>query len=480
MIAWRARLGGLLIAGIFLAMTGTYVIWHVLSFSDGARLKPGEQTWTSGGVIVTPLIETPHGLRRGDVVIAVDGRPMEFWARALFMPGTERPAWTASIAPIYTILRDGQRIELTVPPTPYPLGAILAANWSTFLLVLFTQIIITLIFFVKPFDRAPRVLFLVAWSFSHTYVWSMGLTVPDLVSGTGFWLYQLSAVGAWLIFWGAELEFAMVLIREHPLLQEYRWMRAMIYLSPFALWFGYLIVLGATSANMLNWVGRWLIGNWLIALAMQIPTTYFTACEYRASRDPSARRKVRWLVFAFFLSGIFGLVFWFVPGIALGQPLIDARALGLGLMPFPVIVAIAILHDQLFDIDVILRRTLIYSVLTVSLALIYFGSVVLLQQLFRAVSGQQRSEAVTIISTLVIAALFNPLRRRVQGTIDHRFYRRKYDAQQVLAKFAATARDEVELDKLTGELLNVVNESMQPTSASLWLKKTDDRGRRAR
>ncbi len=149
-------------------------------------------------------------------------------------------------------------------------------------------------------------------------------------------------------------------------------------------------------------------------------------------------------------------------------------------MPFPVIVAIAILHDQLFDIDVILRRTLIYSVLTVSLALIYFGSVVLLQQLFRAVSGQQRSEAVTIISTLVIAALFNPLRRRVQGTIDHRFYRRKYDAQQVLAKFAATARDEVELDKLTGELLNVVNESMQPTSASLWLKKTDDRGRRAR
>jgi len=100
-----------------------------------------------------------------------------------------------------------------------------------------------------------------------------------------------------------------------------------------------------------------------------------------------------------------------------------------------------------------------------------------LQQILRPILGQE-SDIAVIASTLAIAALFNPLRRRVQDTIDHRFYRRKYDAQQVLAKFATTVRDEVELDKLTDELLRVVNETMQPTELSLWLKKTDERGRK--
>lgn len=468
----RARLCGLLVTGIFLAITGAYISWHLFSFSDGARLEPGEQSWTSEGVRVTPLIEMWNGLRRGDVIIAVDGRSMEFWASALFERNVARPVWTGSPLPTYTILRDGQQIELTVTPTPYPLGAILAKNWSTFLLVVFTQIIITLVFLVKPLDRAPRVLFLFAWSFSHTYAWSMGLTIPDLISGTGFWLYQLSASGAWMIFWSALLEFAMVVMREHPLLQKYRWTRPAIYLSAFAIFFGYLAVLYFVSPNSLSWVARWIAGNWLVAIIAQIATIYFFVREYRIVFDPTARRKVRWLVFGLFLGAIVGLGLWFVPGIVLGQPFIDASALGLVMMPFPVIVAIAILRDQLFDIDVIIRRTLIYSTLTVMLGLFYFAAVILLQQLFRALTGAGDDLAV-IVSTLAIAALFNPLRNRVQSAIDHRFYRRKYDAQKVLERFAATVRDEVELEKLTGELLRVVDETMQPTSVSLWLKSTD-------
>jgi hypothetical protein len=135
----------------------------------------------------------------------------------------------------------------------------------------------------------------------------------------------------------------------------------------------------------------------------------------------------------------------------------------------PVSVGIAILRYRLWDIDLIIRRALQYTLLTSSLALIYFGGVVLLQAFFSGITGQPDSPLITVISTLVIAALFNPLRRRIQDFIDRRFYRRKYDAEQAINVFMQIARDVIDQDRLTGALLGVVEETMQPERASLWL-----------
>jgi hypothetical protein len=137
----------------------------------------------------------------------------------------------------------------------------------------------------------------------------------------------------------------------------------------------------------------------------------------------------------------------------------------------PVSIGIAVLRFRLWDIDPIINRALVYTSLTLSLGLVYFGSVVLLEQLVRSFTGQIREQPIIVVgSTLLIAALFQPLRRRIQALIDRRFYRRKYDAARTLQAFSTRLRDEVDLNRLTEDLLTVVEETMQPAHVSLWLQ----------
>jgi hypothetical protein len=134
-------------------------------------------------------------------------------------------------------------------------------------------------------------------------------------------------------------------------------------------------------------------------------------------------------------------------------------------------IGIAILRYRLYEIDIIINRTLVYGSLTAMLAIVYFGGVTATEAIFRTLTGQeQQPQLAIVVSTLVIAALFNPLRRRIQSFIDRRFYRRKYDAAKTLEAFSAKLRDETDLDALSDDLVGVVRETMQPAHVSLWLR----------
>jgi hypothetical protein len=214
----------------------------------------------------------------------------------------------------------------------------------------------------------------------------------------------------------------------------------------------------------------------VVLLALLLLIVPSLVLRYRGS-EGRTRRQMKWLAWSFgvllvvFPVGtLFGLNS--VRPVTLSPPMQLVEGLmGLFISLTPgLTVGYAILRHQLYDIDVIIRRTLIYSVLSAILAAIYFGSVIVLQGVFQAVTGQGQNPLVVVLSTLGIAALFGPVRGRVQNAIDRRFYRKKYDATRTLARFAAGARDETDLAQLSERLVGVVEETMQPASVGLWLR----------
>jgi hypothetical protein len=185
-------------------------------------------------------------------------------------------------------------------------------------------------------------------------------------------------------------------------------------------------------------------------------------------------QQIKWFAYAA-AATVIGLFLAYVIPTVIDTPLWFERAgyaVLIAVIPaIPISIGIAILRYRLYDIDVIINRTLVYGSLTVMLALIYFGGVATTQAIFGALTGQEEQpQLAVVVSTLVIAALFMPLRRRIQAFIDRRFYRRKYDARKTLEAFSARLRDETDLEALNDDLVGVVAETMQPAHASLWLR----------
>jgi hypothetical protein len=328
----------------------------------------------------------------------------------------------------------------------------------------------------------------------------LGLFLPVATASEEYALYVLETrpdslpggeVMAWLAAWFAGpinfamLSFVLLLFPDGRLLSR-RW-RPVVWANLIAILLiiawnfepGQIESLGqvkvpnpfgvAGADALLNALGE--IGFFLV-LAVAIAGAISLVVRFRRSRGVE-RQQIKWFVFAgAIFCAIFAVapVLWTLPP----SPATEWIWPTLFLLSFgtiPVATGIAILKYRLYEIDLIINRTLVYGALTAMLAVVYFGGVAATQAIFRALTGQeQQPQLAIVVSTLVIAALFTPLRRRIQSFIDRRFYRRKYDAAKTLEAFSAKLRDETDLDALNAELVGVVRETMQPAHVSLWLR----------
>ncbi len=188
------------------------------------------------------------------------------------------------------------------------------------------------------------------------------------------------------------------------------------------------------------------------------------------------RQQMKWLVYHLATAGLLFIAIETI-GVTIYPAIFDGWfyliALAIFWLGLPVVFGFAIFKYRLYDIDIIVNRALVYGLLTLLLALIYFGSIIVLQRIFTTLTGQQSNLAI-VISTLVIAVLFNPLRLRLQGGIDRRFFRQRYDAEQALQDFALTARDEVDADALRAELQRLIERTIQPAHITVWMSDQKD------
>ncbi len=428
--------------------------------TDGWMVSENE---LPGLTYIQNILGEDSPLQVGDRVIAVDGNPVDY--EVFSTSASIQDAWQFGAVLQYSVVRDGQEIVVPVKLAHWQL-----APWVTNRLLDPSQLIglsSTLallvvaagIFIRRPGNQAVFPFLIIIMFFSLT-TWSETLPFgfPVWIDPLAFFFQdKVSIFLLVVLFPYALVRFALVFPRPKPIQQRYPWLSAIVPLIATPL-------LITTFGTFIAWY--WFLFSMFLGLAILVHNGI-------TMRDPVSRAQVRW--------GVGGIL------IGIGAIAISMTANTFGLVQLSdrmfdligafsttvigVTIAVAISRYRLFDIDVIIRKTLQYGVLTVLLALVYFGSVVLLQSLVENITGRQLP-IVIVISTLAIAALFNPLRLRIQNFLDRRFFRKKYDAEQTLAHFAIIARDEVDMDKLTTAMLGVLEETMQPEQASLWLKST--------
>jgi hypothetical protein len=470
-IAGFDRVGFAVLVFAILLIAGSLAqkIYRLTLPTDGWAFVTGEVTGPDEvrPIYTSNVLGKPSPILSGDRLLAVEGYALEeLNERGRRFRAVQLPNWRAGESAIYLVERDGREVELAVPLYHWTAGAALRQVLGDIsLLASFPLAFIGwFVFLRRPAERAayPLLLFSTSLLVATVSTTITGVGLPELVTPNILPIATLFSNWIWAFVMFPSL-LLLTLTFPRPKRFVERFPR-----STVALLYGF------AAANVAL-AGTVAIIGWLVVLGMVLLSMVALGHSLVTVTDPVGRAQTRWAV-----SGLAVIVVGYIPLILSLLGVMPVPPEWAEVIFFPIMLtavtlgfAIAILRYRLFDIDIIINRTLVYAVLTALLLGTYSVSVVTLQSIFRALTGQDSSLTI-VISTLLVAALFQPLRTRVQRFIDRRFYRRRYDAARTLTAFGAHVRDEIDLANLTGEVVAVVRETMQPTTISVWMPPPSD------
>ena len=467
--ARRLATWGLL--GASLAGAVLFVVLRLTMPSDGGRIAFYEDAWSAAGVVISPIDEPQAGLAPGDRVDAVDGRSMEDWAGVVLAGSVPRPAG----GPLpYLLERDGRRVEASVTWAAPDVSAALLEGWSIVLFSIAIAAVAALVFRRRPDVPAATALVLVACGAAGSSVpWFLGATTSDLVLGSPFALHAALTAGVYMLMWPAAVHLGLVFPTPIAAVQR----------RPGIVWLPYLVALGGyvlalgisrvTTPSTLEWVGTWPRIQLAVVVPCIVAWLALAIVAFRRAEDPVARSRTRWAALGALTSAILGLALFQLPELLLGRSLVPTSWVGLIALPLPIGLAIGILHDHLFDIDVVLNRTLVYGGLTLGVITTYAIAVAGLGGLI----GPDQTYGVSLLATGIAALVALPLRDALQRTVNRLLYGSRHEPWRAMRRLGQRLEWAAEPDRAFPAIVETVAEALRlPYVALEVVDETGDTG----
>jgi hypothetical protein len=390
------------------------------------------------------------------------------WAQHLFTPDSSHISFAPDDLIVYRIVRNGRPLTLLVALKHMSFVSVFQARWGFFIFVFVAQLLGTWLLIRRPHLPAVRVFFLWSMLGAQMYLWALPLGVGDIVTGYGFWLGRFLVAFMAVLFYAALLHFALLYPRASDIIRLHPWLTPLIYLTAILLYLALTSYYSAVSPSVVVGLAASNRAVGIVAIVYLTASLATIFVQYRYTAPGPDRQRAKWAVLGGTIAILSGLFIGIITPLIIGHSGVDINFYGLSLLAFPLSMTIALWRYHLFDVDVIIRRTFFYTIITAILVAAYLSAIIFLEAFFRQFTRQNSRPAVAL-ATAAIMLLFNPIRVRVQASIDRLFYRTNYNTTQLLAHFANTCRDEGDLPKILAELESIIGSSLQPASIHIWL-----------
>jgi signal transduction histidine kinase len=382
--------------------------------SDGARVAFYAGAWSATGVVIDPIDAPAAGLRDGDRVTRVDERTLESWASLLLDPDVVRPDAGAR----YDIERDGTPSTADIAWTRPGIGATLLEGWSVALVSVVAAALAAWVYRRRPDTPAATALVMVAAAIAGSSVpWFLGTTVSDLVRSGPFLLQSVLTGPLYMLLWPAGLHLALAFPTPSETIVRRPRLVPVLYGLVLGSYAALTLSLAPVSASRLQWIGTWPLAQVAVIVPTMLVTVAIIVVRHLRTKDPADRARWRLATIGIAGTASLGLIVFMGPVLLTGRPLLPEAAIGLIALPIPITLAWAIVHDRLFDIDVAIRRTLVYGGLSLGVVIVYLVTVAGLT----AALGPQEY-AVSLLATGVAALAALPLRDGLQRAVVRMLY----------------------------------------------------------